>query len=73
MSSHYIAFVAGLCVYLAMVFDNSYIDPTDKPTSPKVALFVSLLVWVLCEFILLNPGQVNVEPPKLLVGGFYKR
>jgi hypothetical protein len=73
MSSHYIAIVAGLCVYVAMIIDNWYIDPTDKPTSPKIALFVTLLVWILCEFIILNPNHESIPLPKPLIGDFYKK
>ena len=35
-----------------MIFDAKYIEQVkdDKPVSPKIALFVTLLVWLICTF-----------------------
>lgn len=74
MNSYFIALIIGLCVYLMMLIDSHYIEPTDKPTSPKVALWVMLLVWILCEFIIFKPEQIVVPAArKILVGGFYNK
>lgn len=72
MKSYIISALIGLCVYLMMLIDITFIEPSEKNISPKIPLFVTLIVWILCEFILFKPEDVINIPQKIMVGGFYK-
>ena len=56
LSSYLIALLSGVVLYLIMVMDAKYIDPTDKPISPKIPLLVTLMIWMICMFYM--PTQV---------------
>lgn len=70
MNSYLLSIMVGLLVYLMMLVDARWIEPNNKPISPKIPLFVVLLLWILCEFVL----NAKVSPPPIqpiLAGGFY--
>lgn len=50
--TYLIAILSGLVLYLVMILDAKYIDTSkgDEPISPKIPLFVTLMVWIICTF-----------------------
>jgi hypothetical protein len=53
-----------------MILDSKYIEPSDKQISPKLPLFVTLMVWLICVFYKATPS-IPVSKQTLLTGGFY--
>ena len=70
LSSYLLALCSGLLVYLVMLLDAKYIDPNDKPVSPKIPLFVTMIVWFIVVFYK-TESSVPVLKQKAMVGGFY--
>lgn len=70
LSSYLVALFSGALLYLVMLLDAKYIEPSDKPISPKLPLFVILMVWLICVFYK-SSSVVPVNKQKILVGGFY--
>ena len=52
INSYLIAVFSGVLIYLIMLIDSKYIEPTkcNEQVSPKIPLFVTLLVWIICTF-----------------------
>ena len=71
MNSYLLSALVGLLVYAMMVLDNKYIDPKKDPVSPKIPLFVTLIMWLICEFCLNVPKPVPLATQQVLRGGFY--
>lgn len=70
LSSYLIALLSGVVLYLIMVLDAKYIEPTDKQISPKLPLLVTLMVWLICMFYI--PGRVStVVKPVTNLNRFY--
>ena len=72
INSYLIAIFAGVLVYLVMMIDNKYIEPTDRQVSPKVPLFVTLLVWFICIFSNSDNTAIPISKQPVMTGGFYK-
>ena len=70
LSSYLVAFFSGVLLYLVMILDSKYIEPSDKQISPKLPLFVTLMVWLICVFYKATPS-IPVSKQTLLTGGFY--
>ena len=68
-SSYLIALFAGLFLYFIMVMDAKYIEPNNKPISPKLPLVVTLMVWAICAFY--KGEQMTTRPP-IMIEGFYR-
>jgi hypothetical protein len=62
INSYLIAILSGVFIYLMMVLDSKYIDPSkdNKQVSPKIPLLVTLLVWIICVF---QENQVIKQMP----------
>lgn len=74
ISSYLVAILSGVIIYLVMIIDCKYIDPNDRPISPKIPLFVTLLVWTICMFYKTDSiTQIPVSQQPMLMGGFYSK
>ena len=70
LNSYLIPLFIGVLVYLIMILDAKYIEPHDRPISPKIPLVVTLLVWLVCNFY---KGESPVAyKPEIFTGGFYQ-
>lgn len=70
LSSYLVALFSGVLLYLVMLLDAKYIEPSDKQISPKLPLFVTLMVWLICVFYKTG-ATIPVSKQGILVGGFY--
>lgn len=65
INSYLIAIFSGVLIYLIMLIDSKYIEPTkcNEQISPKIPLLVSLLVWIICTFheneVIKNVPMIN--------------
>lgn len=71
LNTYLIAIFAGVLVYFVMMLDAKYIEPSDKPISPKIPLFVTLLVWLICVFYTSETSSLPIAKQPAMVGGFY--
>ena len=71
MNSYLLSILVGILVYAMMVLDNKYIDPKKDPVSPKIPMFVTLILWLICEFYLNAPKPLPLATHQALKGGFY--
>jgi hypothetical protein len=71
LSSYLVALFSGVLLYLVLVLDAKYIEPNDKPISPKIPLFVTLMVWMICVFYKSDGSSVPIARQPVLLGGFY--
>lgn len=67
LNSYLIPLFIGVLVYFIMVLDAKYIEPNDRPISPKIPLFVTLLVWFVCNFY---KGENKVVQQTLYTNGY---
>ena len=49
----------GLLLYIIMVLDYKYIEKTYNEISPKYPLLITLMIWILCEFVIINKQPYN--------------
>jgi hypothetical protein len=73
LSSYLIALFSGVLLYLVMILDAKYIEPNDKQISPKIPLFVTLLVWMICVFYKTDGSNIPVAQQTMLHGSFYSK
>lgn len=71
INSYLIAIFAGVLVYFIMIIDSKYIEPNDKQVSPKIPLFVTLMVWFICVFSNNDTSTIPISKQPTMVGGFY--
>lgn len=69
LSSYLIALLSGVVLYLIMVLDAKYIEPSDKQISPKIPLSVTLMVWLICVFY--KPNSVPIIKTGGNLNSFY--
>lgn len=71
MDSYFIAILIGILTYFAMVID-AYVNKNKiNSVSPKIPLFVTILVWVVCEFFIKEPVKPIIPAAQIMQGGFY--
>ena len=71
MDSYFIAILVGLLTYFAMVID-AYINKMKiKDVHPKIPLFVTILIWTICEFFIKTPTKPIIPSTQVMQGGFY--
>jgi hypothetical protein len=63
--TYLIAVLAGLIMYLVLFIDAKFIDTSknENNISPKIPLFVTLMVWVICAFV----GSESASPEPLMM------
>ena len=71
MDSYFIAILIGILTYCAMAVD-AYINKVSiKSVSFKIPLFVTLLVWVICEFFIKQQPKPVIPTAQIMQRGFY--
>ena len=73
LSSYLIALFTGVLLYLVMLLDCKFIEPNNRVISPKIPLFVTLMVWLICVFYKSDGviAHVPINQQPMLSGGFY--